>query len=939
MPDETRLHDSDDGSARSRDRLRSLRQWREFLSAQSHLLAERPRLIFQQAANQPDTSAPADSARRWHDAGRVGSPWFQWTNKSQHLSACIQTLAGHRYPIHACAFLPDGRRLVSAGGPHRDAPVPSTGELIVWDLATGSEQLRLPGHEGAVLACAVSPDGTLVVSGAMDRSVRVWDLVDGRLLAAWWEHTGPVRCCAWSPDGTRFASASDDGTVQIRELGGDHTPLRLAGSAKGMTSCAFRPDGGAIVAGSADGVIRVWNTATGVAEGCHDTQPDGVFVCYSPDGRWILAARRLYSGGLTLLDAATLEPDRSFAVSRHGYRIRSCAFSPDSRWFVTGSECGGTMEGFRVVGGRDGLPLQLWEADSGDLIAAVDADEQGVRACAVSLDGSRIATAGSQFIRIWDVAALRTVPPPARHWAEVLTCTIAPDRHLAATGSLDRTLKLWTVPAGAEVASFGPDKQPVLCCAFSPDGDRIAYGYGDQYSARIRFREIRNGTELVDAPTAAGVTSLWYSPDGARLVAAGSHDLELWQTRPPTMITGFPASAPVACAPEGRRLVIGLPDHSLCIRDLIDGRTLATYPSCPATVHAWAFSPDGVYIAVSDGSRESPTLRLLDTRNGRLTAFQAVLFELHACAFSGDGRQVLARSWNGQVAGWDARTGRRTAACGRAEEYWLGSAFSTDARRAIVASPRGGVAWFDAQTGTELAFFPLAGQARAIATGGRTFIACDASGAVTQLTVANDAVPRMAATATYIYEHERATWADRLMTRCGWCDARMTIDARVLDTLTGIARNLGLATETATCLDLPDEAWAEPRLAVSCTDCRQPMWLNPFVCDWRDLPDPPAGHPPDSGTVVLTVPRPSDATALDIEPDVAHLIAEGVCRRYTVVPLARSGEGLIVAAAQPLDPAGVDDLMFCTGHSVRVVIAPREAILAAIDQLFASGHK
>ncbi|HNR39936.1 MAG TPA: hypothetical protein PKN61_12960 [Acidobacteriota bacterium] len=939
MPDHTTRQPANGATADNRDRRRDLRQWREFLSAQSHLLAERPGLIFQQAANQPDASAPARSARGWDNACRVRSPWFRWTNKPQHLSPCIQTLAGHRYPVHACAFLPDGRRLVSAGGAHRDAPTPANSELIVWDLATGSERLRLAGHAGAVLACAVSPDGTRVVSGAMDRSVRVWDLADGRLLAAWREHAGPVRSCAWSPDGTRFASASDDGTVRIWEPGGDHAPLRLAGSAQGMTSCAFRPDGEAIVAGSADGVIRVWNAATGAAVECRHTEPDGVLVACSPDGRWILAARRLYSGGLVLLDAATLETERSFAGNRHAYRIRSCAFSPDSRWFVTGSECGGTMEGFRVVGGRDGLPLQLWDAAGGALIAAADADEHGVRACAVSPDGTRIATGGSRFIRIWDVAALWTVPPPARHWAEVLTCAIAPDRRLAATGSLDRTLKLWTVPAGAEVASFGPDKQPVLCCAFSPAGDQIASGHGDQYSARIRFRDIRSGAELVDAPTAAGVTSLWYSPDGARLVAAGAHELDLWQTRPPSLITGFPGSAPVACAPEGRRLAVALPDHSLCIRDLTDGRTLATYPPGPATAHAWAFSPDGVYVAVSDGARESPTLRLLDTRNGRLTAFQAVPFELHACAFSGDGRQVLARSWNGQVAGWDARTGRRTAACGRAEEYWLGTAFSTDAHRAVIASLRSGVAWCDASTGAELAFFPLAGQVRAIATGGRAVIAGDASGAVTQLAVAHDAAPRMATTATYIYEHERAAWADRPLVRCGWCGARMAIDARVLDTLSGIARNLGLATGAATCLDLPDAAWEEPRLEMICPDCRQAVWINPFVCDRRDLPDPPASHPADAGSSVRISPLPLDTTSLAIEPGSARLIPEGLCRRHTVVPLALSGDRLTVAAAHALDQAELDELVFGTGYSIGVTIAPRDAILAAMAQLFSSGNK
>ena len=64
MPDHTTRQPANGATADNRDRRRDLRQWREFLSAQSHLLAERPGLIFQQAANQPDASAPALKIRK-----------------------------------------------------------------------------------------------------------------------------------------------------------------------------------------------------------------------------------------------------------------------------------------------------------------------------------------------------------------------------------------------------------------------------------------------------------------------------------------------------------------------------------------------------------------------------------------------------------------------------------------------------------------------------------------------------------------------------------------------------------------------------------------------------------------------------------------------------------------------------------------------------------
>jgi WD40 repeat protein len=49
----------------------------------------------------------------------------------------------------------------------------------VWDTVTGDELRIFKGHGagagGGVLACAVSPDGSWVVSGADDKKVLIWD--------------------------------------------------------------------------------------------------------------------------------------------------------------------------------------------------------------------------------------------------------------------------------------------------------------------------------------------------------------------------------------------------------------------------------------------------------------------------------------------------------------------------------------------------------------------------------------------------------------------------------------------------------------------------------------------------------------------------------------------------------------------------------------------
>ena len=63
---------------------------------------------------------------------------------------------------------------------------------------------------------AFSPDGTRIVSGSADKTVRVWDAATGQPIGQpLTGHTDAVSSVAFSPDGDRIASGSDDNTVRL----------------------------------------------------------------------------------------------------------------------------------------------------------------------------------------------------------------------------------------------------------------------------------------------------------------------------------------------------------------------------------------------------------------------------------------------------------------------------------------------------------------------------------------------------------------------------------------------------------------------------------------------------------------------------------------------------------------------------------------------------
>jgi WD40 repeat protein len=155
--------------------------------------------------------------------------------------------------VLSVAFSPDGTRIVSGCGDET---------IRVWDARTGDTVAGpFKGHTNWVRSVAFSPDDTRIVSGSDDHTIRVWDARTGDTVAEPFKgHTGFVCSIAFSPDGMRIVSGSYDHTIRVWDA---RTGDTVAGPFKGHTdsvaSVAFSPDGTRIVSGSYDQTIQVWD--------------------------------------------------------------------------------------------------------------------------------------------------------------------------------------------------------------------------------------------------------------------------------------------------------------------------------------------------------------------------------------------------------------------------------------------------------------------------------------------------------------------------------------------------------------------------------------------------------------------------------------------------------------------------------------------------------
>ena len=93
----------------------------------------------------------------------------------------------------------------------KDMKVEATGQVTLWDVATGSQIATLSGHGKGVSQVAFSRDGRLLASSSTDNSIRIWDVVSRREVRTLVGHTANIESMDFSPDARLLASASDDG--------------------------------------------------------------------------------------------------------------------------------------------------------------------------------------------------------------------------------------------------------------------------------------------------------------------------------------------------------------------------------------------------------------------------------------------------------------------------------------------------------------------------------------------------------------------------------------------------------------------------------------------------------------------------------------------------------------------------------------------------------
>jgi len=576
--------------------------------------------------------------------------WLQQTDLSQAYMIGVQfgelPHLSVGSPVTSCAFSRD-EKLLAIGLEHGSIKVYST---TTWDKIPTSKEDNTTEYSPdgkRVQGVVFSLDGSMIVSGSKDGTVRIWhmDSEDDRPtyvnIYTSTDHTGAVNCVAYSPHGEQVASARSDETIRLwNPLTGES--CILSGHQGGVLCVAYSPKGDQIVSGSTDFTVRLWNVETGDCTYTFNGHGDEVWsIAFSPCGDQIASAGN--DKTIRLWDMGSREC--SHILEGHTNKVNDVLYS---------------VKGDQIISGSSDGTVRVWDVQSGTCRHRMTGHGREVNCIAYSPKDGHVASGGAdEKVRLWDVSIGGSGHISSGHSQKISDVRCSPKGDLIASCSLDRTIRLWDAKTGTCLGTLRGHQDAVSCIAFSPQGNQIASGSPDK-TVRLWNVETRACQYTLTGHTSE-VFSIAYTPQGGQ-VASVSHDetVRLW-----TATTGEHEGTlnhytndvtSVAYSPDGKRIATEDIRGNIMLWDVKTRALVHTLPGQSDYARAVVFSPQGDQLASASNDW---IVRLWDVVTGvcrwELTGHINVV---QSVAYSHNGYLLASGSRDKTVLVWDVKTGQ-----------------------------------------------------------------------------------------------------------------------------------------------------------------------------------------------------------------------------------------------------------------------------------------
>ncbi|MEG4534844.1 nSTAND1 domain-containing NTPase [Microcoleus sp. D2_18a_D3] len=328
-----------------------------------------------------------------------------------------------------------------------------------------------------------------------------------------------------------------------------------------------------------------------------------------------------------------------------------------------------------------------------------------VYAVSFSPNGKLLATGSrDKTVKLWDTTTTdKQIKTLTGHTDVVYAVSFSPNGKLLATGSADNTVKLWNTTTGKEINTLTGHTNGVWAVSFSPDGKLLATGSADNTV------KLWNTTTRKEIKTLTGHTDVVYavsfSPNG-KLLATGSADntVKLWNTttgKEINTLTGHTNGVwAVSFSPDGKLLATGSADNTVKLWNTTTRKEIKTLTGHTDLVYAVSFSPDGKLLATGSGDK---TVKLWNTTTGKeIKTLTGHTNGVWAVSFSPDSKLLATGSGDKTVKLWNTTTRKEIKTLTGHTDAVYAVSVSPDGKLLATGSADNTVKLWDTTTGQEI---------------------------------------------------------------------------------------------------------------------------------------------------------------------------------------------------------------------------------------------
>ena len=434
-------------------------------------------------------------------------------------------------------------------------------DIITFNVTTGSQKAVFSGHTDEVNSLVFSSDGTSLVSGSSDKTVKFWDVQTGGVVKTFAGHTNKVWSVSISADCTRIASGSGDHTICLWDIltGECHCVIKQQDD---IYHVCFSPTNHQYLLSISNNKVRLW------ANNGHQLPSiyDGSHVAFSPDGTQFV----LCNGAVVTIqnsDSRAIVAEFHITNSSTGH----CCFSPDGRLVAVAA--GSTAYVWDITG-LDPCPVGTFIGHTNDITSLT-----------FSSPTSLTSASKDRSVKFWQIGASPINPVETDPKSTPLASapiTVQTKDGITTSIDSDGVVRIWDISTGICKTSFQtPAKDPPYRDVQLIDGRLILVWHAEE---KIHIWDTEKGELLqtADAPRHQ-LEDFRISGDGSKIFCLYYESIQAWSIQ-----TG---------EDMGR----------VKIEHVIPQRSLTVYGS-----KAWIHCPQSEYQGWDFGIPDSSPIQLLD---------------------------------------------------------------------------------------------------------------------------------------------------------------------------------------------------------------------------------------------------------------------------------------------------------------------------------------